>query len=42
MAKIYAKLICKGIINPKTNNVYTIEDIPDEKLREQVVILLEE
>lgn len=40
MAKIYADLIIKGAINPKTGEAYTINDVP-ENLREEVEKLLE-
>ena len=39
MAKIYARLIKTGAINPKTNRPYTINDVP-ENLREEVERLL--
>ena len=39
MAKVYAALIQKGAICPKTGKPYTIEDVP-EKLREQVKAIL--
>ncbi len=39
MARIYASLIQKGAICPKTGNPYTISDIP-EKLRAEVENLL--
>lgn len=43
MAKVYASLIKNGVINPKTNLPYTIDDVPDYKnLREEVKKLLEE
>ena len=40
MAKIYANLINNGIICPKTNNPYTIDDVP-ARLQETVKELLE-
>lgn len=39
MAKIYAALIRKGAICPKTGSPYTIDDVP-ERLRDQVRQLL--
>lgn len=39
MAKVYAALIQKGAICPKTGLPYTLEDVP-ERLREQVRALL--
>lgn len=39
MAKIYASLILKGAICPKTGKPYTIEDVPS-KLREEVEEIL--
>ena len=39
MAKIYAELIKKGAICPKTGEAYTIEDVP-ERLRAEVEALL--
>ena len=41
MAKVYASLIQKGAICPKTGEAYTLEDVP-ERLREEVRQLLEE
>lgn len=40
MAKVYADLIKKRTINPKTGNPYTIEDVPN-KLQDLVKELLE-
>ena len=40
MAKIYADLIKKGAINPKTGFPYTIDDVP-LSIREDVEKLLE-
>ena len=34
MAHVYADLIRKGTINPKTGKPYTIDDVP-ERIREQ-------
>lgn len=41
MAKIYADLIIKGAINPKTNAAYVLEDVPSA-LREKVRKIIEE
>lgn len=41
MAKVYADLIRKGAICPKTGKPYTLEDVP-EKLREEVRRILED
>lgn len=41
MARIYANLIMKGAICPKTNQSYTINDVP-EMLREAVQAILDE
>lgn len=41
MAKIYADLIKKQAINPKTGKEYKLEDVP-ERLRAEVEKLLEE
>ena len=41
MAKVYAALIQKGAICPKTGRPYTIDDVP-ERLKEQVTALLGE
>lgn len=41
MAKIYARLIKNGTINPKTGKPYALEDVP-ESLRDAVRALLEE
>jgi len=40
MAKVYADLIIKGAINPKTNKPYTIDDVP-AKLRKEVQKILD-
>lgn len=40
MAKVYADLIKKGAINPKTGNAYTIDDVP-KKLQDAVKELLD-
>ena len=40
MAKIYANLIRKGTINPKTGVAYTIDDVP-AKLKADVQALLD-
>ena len=39
MAHVYAALIQKGAINPKTNEPYKIEDVP-RLLRDAVELLL--
>lgn len=39
MAKIYASLIAKGAICPKTGNAWTLEDVP-AKLRKEVEEIL--
>lgn len=39
MAKIYARLIQKGSINPKTGNPYTIDDVPANLVNEVKQIL---
>lgn len=39
MAKIYADLIRRGVVNPKTGNPYTIEDVP-ARLQDAVRALL--
>lgn len=39
MARIYARLIQKGSINPKTGNPYSIEDVPAELVEEVKRIL---
>lgn len=41
MAKIYADLIMKGTINPKTGKAYQIADVP-AKLRAAVQKILDE
>lgn len=40
MARVYADLIKKGAINPKTGNPYCIEDVP-ERLRDEVQRILD-
>lgn len=40
MAKVYASLIRKGVICPKTGKPYTINDVP-ERLRAAVRAILE-
>ncbi len=40
MAKVYADLIVKGAICPKTGKPYTLDDVP-ARLREEVRKILE-
>jgi hypothetical protein len=40
MAKVYADLIIKGTVNPKTGKPYTIDDVPD-KLKAAVQAILD-
>ena len=40
MAKVYANLIRKGTINPKTGVAYTIDDVP-AKLKDAVKAILD-
>lgn len=40
MARVYADLITKGAINPKTNKAYTIDDVPS-KLKKDVQAILD-
>ena len=39
MVKVYADLIKKGVINPKTGNVFCVDDVPS-KLQDSVKKLL--
>ena len=41
MAYVYADLIRKGTINPKTGKSYTIDDVP-ERIREHVRKVIED
>lgn len=41
MARVYANLIRKGAINPKTGNPYVLEDVP-ASIRDEVRRILEE
>lgn len=41
MAKVYADLIRKGVICPKTGKPYSLEDVPS-KIREAVKKILDE
>lgn len=41
MAKVYAYLIIKGAINPKTGKPYTINDVPT-KLKADVQKILDD
>lgn len=41
MASVYADLIKKGAINPKTGNAYQLDDVP-AVIRSKVEVLLSE